>query len=78
MVERVARAIAQQWEEPEWDKIDPDKRERFRTDAIAAIEAMREPTEGMVGAANQAVDDGAGCAITTWHAMIDAALGETR
>jgi hypothetical protein len=43
--------------------------------ARAAIEAMREPTPGMVGAANR---NNHPRDIDTWQTMIDAALGEQR
>ncbi len=49
--------------------------------AKAAITAMREPTEAMVVSGNDAVDgddieSSTPLCVSTWHAMIDAALKE--
>ena len=64
MIERVARAL----DPVAWDfgagRVDALKQAR------AAIEAMREPTDGMVEAGNRM-----GC-IPTYSRMIDAALSE--
>jgi hypothetical protein len=52
MIERVARAIAL-WDGSEWDGAVGGQahiRNRYRKQAIAAVEAMREPTESMVDA----------------------------
>lgn len=74
MIERVARSLAGQWQEPEWELMHPDKRERFWADAYCAIEAMRKATDVMViaGCRHENMGDMAG----RWSAMIDAALGE--
>lgn len=49
----------------------------FRCVARAALRAMREPTEEMVGAGSDVVDDLLPFwARMVWLAMIDAALGE--
>lgn len=77
MVERVARAICQ----PPVGDYSGDWRD-FIPEARAAIEAMREPTEGMLEAgsdrlgdnADQLCDTDAGAALVTYHAMIDEAL----
>lgn len=75
MIERVARALAEQWNEPVWEGIDPGKRERFYGDAIAAIEAMREPTQAMLDTTKhphcvETMDD----IYEVWVNMIDEAL----
>ena len=64
MIERVARAIAEQM----FDYPDGDK--SFHNEARAAIAAMREPTEAMQIAAIHTD----GQCIVMWQAMIDAAL----
>lgn len=60
MIERVARAIATaefgamgEMEEYHWQK----HRELFLTQALAAIEAMREPTKEMIEAGYGAIED---------------------
>lgn len=70
MVERVAEALAKS------DKYTSD----YTALARAAIEAMREPTEGMTNAAfnielwDQPINEH--CAQDVWQTMIDAALQE--
>lgn len=44
--------------------------------AKCAIEAMREPTEGMIEVFNETVDNGGGLDRKAYRAMIDAALKE--
>jgi hypothetical protein len=96
MVERVARAIHKVAGYTDWDKLPDDnsaygigKIERL-AEARAAIEAMREPTEAMVAAADRVRPDFDGCDMAYWYGgdadptgwagvfgeMIDAALGE--
>lgn len=88
MIERVAEALWRTHDErcsltiassrpgikSDWSMVSGAERERFRTDAIAAIAAMREPTEAM----NDAIVD-----VSPdrphgdyWRAGIDAALAE--
>jgi len=70
MVERVARALAEDNGGMEWQLYMPD--------AEIAIKAMREPTEGMIAAGNevgvQPFIPAGGFERMTWQAMIDAAL----
>ena len=85
MIERVARALA--WEDgSRWEKlIVPDETSPYERRARAAIEAMREATEGMVEevifSSEYVGGDGeGGCWIHAdgargaWRAMIDEAL----
>ena len=53
MVERVAAALYEQWAaffdiSKTWDGAKPHSKDEFRNIARAAIEGMREPTEGML------------------------------
>jgi len=66
MIERVARAIAEQNHGSTWDE--------WIDEARAAIEAMREPTEAMINAGDRTDHDVE--ATMVWRAMIDEALGE--
>lgn len=91
MTERVAKAMAgRTWpylteEHGGFDESGPS-RNCFREWARAAIEAMMEPTEEMVGAGEDGVlghyggccvpGDNRETALDTWQAMIDAALAE--
>ena len=72
MIERVARAIAEQNHGSTWDE--------WIDEARAAIEAMREPTEAMINGLRIAQECGDSTAALwaplVWRAMIDAALGE--
>lgn len=84
-VEEVARAIFEEdgtgypalsvpFEEQSW-KV----RERYSDLARAAIEAMREPTPGMIEAMNRtrmAIQGGYEVDASPWEAAIDAALSE--
>jgi hypothetical protein len=80
MVERVARALAvADGMHPEAVSNDEDQVPvwtLYVDDARAAIEAMREPTEAMVGsgADHDAEGGGTGNPIAIYTAMIDAAL----
>jgi hypothetical protein len=68
MIERVGRALAEQ-EGYAYDPLPYDARAR------AAIEAMREPTEGMVTAGGvQRNCFSCGGHVEGWQLMIDAAL----
>ncbi|RVT93074.1 hypothetical protein [Sphingomonas crocodyli] len=88
MVERVARALAQANPEPR----DPDAPQPngeptwklFAPMAQRAMEAMREPTDGMKEAGaevtryigtNEAIDAYEGDAANVWRLMVDAAIG---
>lgn len=79
MIERVARAIYLarngQGARP-WSLLTKAHRTPYLGDARAAIEAMREPTEGMLDKGAVAEGDGnlAQQALNIWAAMIDAAL----
>jgi hypothetical protein len=74
MRERVARAIA---ESHYPDKCVESMWQHMMPDAIAAIEAMREPTEAMVNAGYDVgySPDPLPCD-AVWKAMIDAAISE--
>ena len=87
MVERVAKAIRdhnmrQGGVEPASD-MTPFEAQHYTAEARAAIAAMREPTEAMVLAGDDAQTDIQGpdegiqvamCSSVPWQAMIDAAL----
>jgi hypothetical protein len=76
MVERVARALAD-----EARFIYERNPERWNDAAIAAIEAMREPTEGMTAAFDEAYAEETACNCefrNGWHAAIDSILKRTR
>jgi len=80
MVERVARAL-RALPVRDYAQVGGELDElRLREAARAAIEAMREPTEGMVKAGENTVcihgDPQCGAAYA-WAAMIDAALSDT-
>ena len=64
MIERVARAIAEDMGADKWQDYIPTAR--------VAIDAMREPTQTMIGSARQ---QGIMRKLV-WHRMIDAALNE--
>lgn len=91
MIERVARAICIEQGFPPDDKYRSSRFEgceprefqwhAFQPEAVAAIEAMREPTEAMAKAGAEytkddfgADQDFADCAKLCWLDMIDAAL----
>lgn len=91
MIERVAKALYENFFTDEWPPADaPDlgmDADNFRKAARAAIEAMREPTEEMIKRGHLCdplgVDVKAGGEAedvygTTWRAMIDAALADAR
>lgn len=73
MIERAARAISDTRHE---DYDDALWREMALDCAIAAIEAMREPTPEMVKAGLRCGDTGPEPALGVWRDMIDAALKE--
>lgn len=81
MIERVARAICEERGEG-WDASNEDERASWRETAVAAIEAMREPTEGMCWLGQTALDEECEPSMMgpapapIWRAMIDAALSE--
>jgi hypothetical protein len=92
MIERVARAICAELESTVYDPVDYDVVEecwpRFVSQARAAIEAMREPTDGMLAEADNMLPRfeeepneprmmGVDGALVAWQAMIDTALEAT-
>jgi hypothetical protein len=79
MIEKVARALAKVYARGTGDDEVAANRyadsfwRKFKDDARAAIEAMREPTDAMLGAGEgETHDDPA----PVWAAMIDRALSE--
>lgn len=76
MIERVARAIMRDDFEGDelWESSDKCLRGSYLRNARAAIEAMRDPTDGMVDAGNSLGHEEAPA--TYYEAMIDAALAE--
>lgn len=78
MIERVARAIfaAKSQTHTTWEQCDWGYRTMKMKEARAAIEALREPTEGMVKAADRRNDDNDDeeATLANWQAMIDEAL----
>jgi hypothetical protein len=89
MIERVARALFEKGPShtrpaPGWEYLTEDWKEAFRSTARVAMEAMREPIETMVNAADNSFEWGPPMAGPlndalpgpVWRAMIDAALKE--
>lgn len=85
MVERVARAIYETWAknrnvtEP-WDEVlrlGHSVVQEARSEASAAIEAMREPTTGMLEAMWAEEEAGGGSARELWLVAIAAALTQS-
>lgn len=72
MIEKVAKAIQEHI--PGWLREDGTVNDEHL--AIAAIEAMREPTEAMEWVGDDAHDPHVRNASEIWQAMIDAALLE--
>lgn len=75
MVERVARAIEKTMFAPHEFPLDMDLHIKYLATARAAIAAMREPTQGMVAAANR---NNHPRDTDTWRTMIDAAIEKAR
>ena len=80
MVKRVARAIYgdNEWNGP-WEEADEHERKACLSEAVAAIKAMREPTDAMcVVGCNEAVNGGGGSGYAgtarCYSLMIDEAL----
>jgi len=80
MVKRVARAIsAKQLANCKmtFEECDPDYIAQQTAEAVAAIEAMRDPTDEMIAAASEtdrATDQYCATGEEHWESMIDAAL----
>lgn len=77
MVEQVAKAL---WDHSgflwSWDKVGPRDKDKYRAMARAAIIAMKEPTDAMVGAGVEGWKiNGYHSIQFVWPCMIDAALG---
>lgn len=73
MVERVAKALAAQDFSCDWGWVAPHYQEAYLESARAAIEAMREPTEGMKECGREETGSLA-TALAAWDSMIDEAL----
>jgi len=69
-LEEIARALAARRGMTAWEALDESDRVGFRLDAVAAIGAMREPTEVMLGRHHRPT------ANVLWGCMIEAALSE--
>lgn len=80
MVERVARAIYEGRNGrgcAPWSRQSNSHKSPYLGDARASIEALREPTEKMLGAFDRMTDDSGSVLVKTgYRAMIDAALSE--
>ena len=91
LIEKMARAIydhaaSKPPGKPNWDGATEDVREWIRGHARAAIQAMREPTPGMIGAsvrnselggvASSDLGGAFGLIEELWQAMIDQAIKE--
>ena len=80
MVERVARALVEDWHKHNpasmkaWDEQPDFGQDNARRAARAAIEAMREPTEAMMVPSRLILDTWDDDMFRVWNAMIDAAL----
>lgn len=69
--------IVQQSPFIEWDALPIDARERYYGQVHAVLQAVREPSEGMVGAGERPFQSEALTGVRrVWEAMIDAALEE--
>ena len=84
MIELVAEAIAlKEGAARSWEKVHDQAKEDYRAVAIAAINAMRAPTDAMHSAARDWSDKrygkpiGQDASTGCWRAMIDAAIDET-
>lgn len=85
MVERVAIAIHARISEElakadkpnwgPWETADEGSKTIYRSAARAALEALKEPTEQMLGGFASYID-GRGTALAVWEDMIEQALGE--
>ncbi len=74
MLEKVARAIAEHNEPGMWDRTAGENwawRKGYINDARAAIEALREPSEGMRKAASECAFDRATFAYPKGHASYE-------
>lgn len=75
MVERIARALHKTYDPHEdiaWERLPPSAQDQLRADATTILKAMREPTTGMIGAAQTAwLHDPARRTSTLYRAMID-------
>lgn len=75
ILHQAARALAKaQSGVDDWDGLDPAFQATLIENARAVLEAIREPSEGMVAALGNG--EAAKWARGTWRAMIDAALAE--
>ena len=68
MIERVAKAILKAYSEDPWEDLNKHWREVYTTEARAAIEAMRKPTEAMI------LNSNTHSCLSIWQSMIDEAL----
>lgn len=65
-----------------WGNLPHSHKAPYLRDALAAVKAMREPTEAMGMAGNDALDANGCCPVdesdapTCWQAMIDAIIAE--
>lgn len=76
MIVRVARAIFQnERKDGDWHSLNKNGQDYYCECAKAAIAAMREPTEEMLFAGDDQLQEMMS-AIITWEKMIDAALKE--
>lgn len=76
-IQAVARAIYDSDEiRLPWEAITHD--DRYFTFAIAAIRALRKPSDRLIEVGSQEEDMQGGCAYHVFVAMIDAALGENK
>jgi hypothetical protein len=76
-IERVARAMFKRGHEGDetWEEVEQEIKTTYLLDAYVAIEAMREPTEGMK-ISGELAECWEGDATSIYRAMIDAALKE--
>lgn len=78
LIERVARAMCIVTAGTDGGAADPDLWRVYRDHAVAAIEALRQPTKAMVEAGAAAGDVGSYTAHVIFYAMINAALAPNR
>ena len=77
MIERVAKVLMKSSFSCSWEQLSPHYQEGYLSDARAAIEAMREPTEEMIGVSPRIPGLRAEI-IATYKDMIDSALNPSQ
>lgn len=79
MIERAARALAKaQSGSDEWESLDGDLQSQLKAEALAVIEAIREPSEAMASAGEKLLGEQRGHSVDAsdlrdaWVVMVEA------